>query len=129
MHDRHPTLHDMFRVSLDAFWTLAARLELSVTEQAALLAVSRNTCRRWRRTPPKVHGVALDRLQIILLAYGRLSELAPVEDREKARIFRAPGSAGDPNDPALSLRDALSVTSVPVMLTSYHRFASRVHAS
>lgn len=125
----HPTVGEMFAASLSAFWSMAERFELTMTEQSALLGVSERTCRRWRRNPPRMTVVALNRLQVILLAYERLSELAPVADRERALIFRARGSAGDPNDQTLSLLAALSTSSVSEMQAHYRRLEALAHSS
>ena len=78
-----PSLPEMFEASLLGFWTLAARLNLSVKEQAALLAVSESTCRRWRRETPRFNANALDRLQLVLRTYAALS----ARGRKEARCF------------------------------------------
>jgi hypothetical protein len=70
----------------------------------------------------------MDRLQIVLLAYQRMCELAPVEQAEIARLFRFPGSAEDPDDPEMSLLTALTTPSVLLMDARYRRFASLAHA-
>lgn len=129
MRKSNPTVGDMFDASLKAFWTMAARFELTTAEQSALLGVSARTCRRWRQNPPKSTAVVLDRLQVILLAYQRLSELVPVADHKRALILRERGSAGDPQDPTLSLLAALSTPSLSEMQAHYHRLAARVHSS
>lgn len=119
----------MFEASLLGFWTLAARLNLSVKEQAALLAVSESTCRRWRRETPRLNANALDRLQLVLRTYAALSALAPVSEPEKGRLCRAPGTAESPEDPSLSLLAALSVSSIEEMYTHCQRIWSRCHSS
>lgn len=115
----------MFEVSLLAFWTLAERFCLTLQEQSRLLALSEGTCRRWRRETPRVNVDTLDRLQLVLLLYETLSALAPVSEKEKGRLFRSPGSAESPDDPNLSLIEALSVPSILEMQVHCRRFASR----
>lgn len=123
----HP-LQDMFSASLYAFWTLAQQFNLTLIEQAGLLAVSKSTCQRWRRETPPVNVNALDRLQLVLRTYGSLTALASVSEQEKGRLFRAPGSAESPEDPTLSLLAALSVPSILEMNAHCRRFESLRHA-
>jgi hypothetical protein len=123
-----PSIEEMFRASLHAFWRLAEIFRLTIAERAKLLGVSERTCQRWKQATPEPDINALDRLQLILRTYQHLCELAPVTEAEQARVFRSEGSAEDPEHPERSLFDALAVPSILEMHANAQRFAALAHA-
>lgn len=123
-----PSIEQMFRASLHAFWRLGAIFRLTIAERAKLLGVSERTCQRWEQATPEPDINALDRLQLILRTYQHLCELAPVAEAELARVFRSAGSAEDPEHPERSLLDALAVPSILEMHGNAQRFAALAHA-
>ena len=120
---------EMLKAGLHAFWSLSPRWHLTEKEQAALLAVSESTVRRWKENEPTKDAVLHDRLRIVLLTYQRLLELTGGDDDVTETVFRQAGSAEDPNHPDDSLLTALSSPSPVIMATHYQRLESLIHAS
>jgi hypothetical protein len=124
-----PTKEQQLEVGLLAFFNVAARWELTIAEQCALLAVSPSTRARWKVKPPAVSEALLHRLRLAILTYRRLVELTGGTDAETARVLRQAGSAENPKRPRQSLLGGLSTRSLPEMDRCYRRLEGLIHAS
>lgn len=121
------TTAQMLEAGLLAFQEIATRWQLTNGEQSGVLQVSESSLLRWKKAPPSDDEVLLDRLQLVLLAYQRVNELAGSE-LEAAALVRREGSALNPENPSQTVLQMLSVPSILEMNRHVQRLDAEVHA-
>jgi hypothetical protein len=125
--DASVTTVQMLEAGLLAFQEIAARWQLTNAEQSGLLQASESSLLRWKKAAPIEGEVLLDRLQLVLIAYQRVNELAGSET-EAAALVRRAGSALNDEDPSQTVLEMLSVPSILEMNRHVQRFDAEVHA-
>lgn len=121
------TTAQMLEAGLLAFQEIATRWQLTNGEQSGVLQVSESSLLRWKKAPPSDDEVLLDRLQLVLLAYQRVNELAGSE-LEAAALVRREGSALNPENLSQTVLQMLSVPSILEMNRHVQRLDAEVHA-